>query len=81
MLRDGRRFLVPLLHSKARFAKKNWVETVTDFVNTAVNSKTMQTINKAFAVADQVSGAVSAVTGKAYGTRKITGKTGRGSYI
>ena len=61
--------------------KKNWVESVTDFVNTAVNSKTMQNINKAFAVADQVSGAVSAVTGKPFGTRKISGKTGRGSYI
>lgn len=61
--------------------KKTWVNTMTDFVNGAVNSKTMQTVNKVFAVANQASGAVSAATGRAYGTRKITGKTGRGSYI
>lgn len=61
--------------------KKNWVSTVTDFVNGAMNSKTMQTVNKVFAVADQVSGAVSAVSGTAYGTRNVSGKVGRGSYI
>ena len=60
--------------------KKSFVESVSGWVNKVTTSKEMQEVNKALTVANQVSGAISAITGKPYGSRYYSGKIGRGTY-
>lgn len=60
--------------------KKSFVQSVQEGINSVLNSKTMQTINKTLAVTNQVHGALNVLTGKSYGKRYFSGKIGRGSY-
>jgi hypothetical protein len=60
--------------------KKSFVQNVQDGINSVLNSKTMQSINKTLAVTNQVKGAINVLTGKSYGQRYYSGKIGRGSY-
>lgn len=60
--------------------KKSFVDSVSSWVNKVTTSKEMQEVNKALTVANQVSGAISSITGKPYGSRYYSGKIGRGTY-
>lgn len=60
--------------------KKSFVQNVQEGINSVLNSKTMQSINKTLATTNQVVGAIDVITGKSYGKRYFSGKIGRGSY-
>lgn len=60
--------------------KKSFVQNVQEGINSVLNSKTMQSINKTLATTNQVVGAINVITGKSYGKRYFSGKIGRGSY-